>query len=1216
MIKNRSIFSLKNFRGLDKENKPLKVAPFRATDGHNFIIDSETLKTRPAFRLQNEIEFEVTEPILEWYDFKGVRLYISESHFYIVDGDQVYNETNTTKLIKSGIPTILNFEGKKPFFKEEKEVVFIFGLDTIFVFAVIRSLDNLSNHRYVLYDIRYKPANPFTTDYRGYFDNLPKVYVPTLFIGNNPFEDINLLSNEFQYEIFADSNESVEEGKNVYYLPTAYNPTKNLSFEADYEFYKNEFDNIDVYPLFLGINNENFVYNEETYGEQQNDNIPIQDTFYPKSDFEFFGTPTTRTPIKNIYGLTKNEFFTLRTTFQSTFVFEYIMDYILTSIDTTSWVTNKVMIFDLPVEYNAVYRNETDNFVTLIQRERSTVQVYVHLYKFDFSENITFANYGTLSAGSVLSTTNTSGYPSYPTAPVTVDESFTIPNSPIDITTSRPSNIFTSQKMIALSESYLNTIKNAEGNELNNGDIVEVKVQTYFRNEEQVEKFISLETLSQFFEQEIATASYDVSDFPSYPTGFQTDPVSEVIEYSGDYITIFTDYPDDNYGSDFYTQVYNFVNNNLSLLTANEGFAFLKVRVAFDTLENYAVLRSYVIGFEYAKDYTKVDYNLNSWIYFAEIVRAVVPAKDNLYTLTYNEKRGAFEFKVKNFFYDYKNEPSITVKIKMESNPDYDLIARNTFGITFGSENRLFLAGHPNYPNIDRYNVSNDLLGDLIQNQSYELTYFPSRNYRVVGGKGAINGYVVATDTQLYVTKKDYPNDEKLFIRERILTEKGVIGYREFKTNISKTPINERCIVRFYNDIVFLSNDGLYAIELSSNVLTNERLLKLRSGFINKDLKQSVIGKQPFILENNYYMYIFVGDVVYVADSRYVDRNENSIIENQSYEIVKWKLNNQYINGKITETDLFLLDSETGMIYDLDFNNKDQYAVKVFDEVVADAETETSFTWSSTYDYIFDNPSKYTFRFSSGYIGIAYKDVHYTVASNVLTVTDDYAFRNIKDGDVLYNESNVSFTVAGFEDSNRETITLPVGLSLTQIRKNISNTDLYITDVIDDKVRLSLYEPDEIGEETVQYYQRFYNVSDICTITRNDIIEFLWVGNITDMGNNLMEKTLFRINLYATKQALENVIKFGLKTMRRIKRLEDNTEIMLSKQVDASNAFSFEEVEFNLFAINTFNEFGTSIPTKENNFLYIQFMIAGEGQIELNSLEAIYKNNRMLKTVG
>jgi hypothetical protein len=27
-------------------------------------------------------------------------------------------------------------------------------------------------------------------------------------------------------------------------------------------------------------------------------------------------------------------------------------------------------------------------------------------------------------------------------------------------------------------------------------------------------------------------------------------------------------------------------------------------------------------------------------------------------------------------------------------------------------------------------------------------------------------------------------------------------------------------------------------------------------------------------------------------------------------------------------------------------------------------------------------------------------------------------------------------------------------------------------------------------------------------------------------------------------------------------------------------------------------------------------MIAGEGQIELNSLEAIYKNNRMLKTVG
>ena len=57
-------------------------------------------------------------------------------------------------------------------------------------------------------------------------------------------------------------------------------------------------------------------------------------------------------------------------------------------------------------------------------------------------------------------------------------------------------------------------------------------------------------------------------------------------------------------------------------------------------------------------------------------------------------------------------------------------------------------------------------------------------------------------------------------------------------------------------------------------------------------------------------------------------------------------------------------------------------------------------------------------------------------------------------------------------------------------------------------------------------------------------------------------------------------------------------------------------MDFNLFAINTLNEFGTSIPTKENNFLYIQFLVVGYGSVELNGIEIIYKSNRLLKTIG
>ena len=139
-------------------------------------------------------------------------------------------------------------------------------------------------------------------------------------------------------------------------------------------------------------------------------------------------------------------------------------------------------------------------------------------------------------------------------------------------------------------------------------------------------------------------------------------------------------------------------------------------------------------------------------------------AKEGVYEYIHDNKEKAFVVKVRDYFFDYNDEPSIEVKITFQNNPDYKMISDCKFGATFGSENRLFLAGNPNYPNIDRFNVSNDLLGDNVRNQSYELTYFPSKNYRVLGGRGAINGYVVATDSHLYVTKENYPNDEKLFI--------------------------------------------------------------------------------------------------------------------------------------------------------------------------------------------------------------------------------------------------------------------------------------------------------------------------------------------------------------------------------------------------------------------------------------------------------------------
>ena len=113
---------------------------------------------------------------------------------------------------------------------------------------------------------------------------------------------------------------------------------------------------------------------------------------------------------------------------------------------------------------------------------------------------------------------------------------------------------------------------------------------------------------------------------------------------------------------------------------------------------------------------------------------------------------------------------------------------------------------------------------------------------------------------------------------------------------------------------------------------------------------------------------------------------------------------------------------------------------------------------------------------------------------------------------------------------------------------------------------------------------------------------------MTDLNNNLMEKTMFRTNIYATRQSKGGSLVFGYKTTRK--------SDYFMKDIDVANQSSLDALNFNHFGFNTFSEMGASFPLKENNFLYIQFEMVGTGQIELNSIEIIYKLNRRLKSIG
>ncbi len=1318
-VKSKKVFAVKDFRGLDKENKPLKVDVFRASDGKNFIIDSQTLKSRPSFaKVGHPIFFlEEDDVLIDWYDYQGVRISITKKYIYFNDIKHTEEE-----VVCNLDP--FDFSGLIPKFQEEKSALFIFGLNDVYVVGII-------DETYILYPISKKPLNPFLPDSNEFkiYEDLPIPYEPTLFIGENPLDDVNLLSRVSKYRLWASSPRTTE-GITTYRLPTHYDVEKHGGYDYDIEFYKGKFDKIEAFPVFMGVYKENFfnfvkfgkqifpqsvyngtvsssanttltdamanfeqiqvgfqvVVNEETriiteinettitidsawdINPSEDDtyvifgNPKVTDTFYPPRDFVYRKDGEEEIIVTNDVNITQKEFFETR--IKNVTVFEYIMNLIVQNNSYPEVEENMFVCFEVPMIVNAIIRDEDDKIVETEKREL-TEKVYLQIRKYE-QEEIKLDNFGVFNKPLLNVTVPETAYPAYPEDEIedyeTYNELDEFNEGPYEV--SSANNI--DKEITNMARNYIFNNEHLVAND----EKVAVKAKFYidksitYNFETTFEEKLSSEPNDDLVDP-LVTANYPVFPTPaptSHPIITKTVPINTSFEYyktpkhllhkNDPYYLILSPLSRTTISSHLATSLAS-VQSWLDLSAGQTKRYWYKVWLyqsynpepsiwLYQGISVYLLINCQKGGLYFKEDRFSV-------IYTGKVIQDESNVMDSLYEFDLGEDKNIFELKLKDYFYDYKNEPAIGVKVIFDNNSEnYNMIAKSRFGITFGSENRLFLAGNTDFPHIDRFNVSNNLLGNNITNQSYELSYFPSRNYRVLGGRGAINGYVVAADNLLYITKQEHPNDDMLFIRERILDETGVVGYFEQKTNIRKTPLNSRCIVRFYNDVLILAKDGLYGIEISSNVLTNERMVKLRSGFINKDLVSKIKGhdlEKIFILENNFYMYIFIGEHIYVADSRYVDANPNSVVENFGYEIVYWKIPLSFRTGKITENSLYLLAENSEYIYELQDDGKD--VVSSFEPQMigyAPIGQHDLFIIAEIHDYILEEPEKYVFVSPNPvYHGFAkrgpdYKpseDEHPQPLTYSLNVVNPEAFASIDTGDKLglfggemteYDGEIAWFEVQDFE--NRESILLGENIYMNThhgvLLKSVQNKPLYINAIFkisgNTYFSLSPYKPDEVitynsisGVKIDPFYfghpldPGFELMKDIL-VEKHEPIEVEWISGISDFGNNLYEKTSFKTLVYATRQNVDSVFSFGYRTMRRFNVGQTNPIF--------SNVFDFGNVDFNMFALSTFSPVGMSFPMKENNFLYIQFIFRGIGQIEINAIEIIFKLNRYIKTIG
>lgn len=1253
-IKERKIYGLVNFRGLDKENKPLKVSPFRAVDGENFIIDSETLKTRPAFKykktpLKDSVE---DHTIIDYYQYGELFVYVVETGFVIVFNNKILTN-NTTPKLTSGININPNFTGLTPLFQEEKDVLFIFCLNNIFVISSFYNETTGELEHVILYELSDKPANtfPVTSSYFTMFNDLPTPYEPTLFLGDNRLDDVNLLSKVSKYKIFSQNKINSQGGINTYNLPTHYDEDKHgIDYKVEINFYKDKYKGQTTFPIFLGKLGEN-IENLTGYGNIINQQNPIlvEKGYIAKENFVYRGKkgedPEPK-PVKEILGLTKEEFFEMRVKDSPQKIYQYLLNYAEQNLKNTQ--DNCVLVFKLPYERTSEYLVENDSGVEVVDGvfvEQRDVLIYVQFRYFETS-SVSFVDKVSQQGikMEVEDFDENAVYPEYPTTKDGLKEFYIGELDENENGIPFEKNDFSINDFRNMANNWLEENKdNIEEFNIENGEEIVLKLQMFERKERSTTEFLDgIYDYRPWLLSDVVEGEDTPLDYPDYDPGTEKTIELGIIEKG---------YNEPYYSANMQNEISNRIKAQFNDLPGNEGYAWAKFEWQSFYLDSgasqYIYKQKIVLRFYYRKNSYREWENRNSFVMTTKVIKVGNKIVDDLYELWFDKEKNAFVFKCKDYFYDFNNEPAIDIKITFERNPDYQKIAESRFGTTFGSENRLFLAGNKEYPNIDRFNVSNDLLGDNIKNQSYELTYFPSGNYRVLGGRGAINGYVVSTDTQLYITKEDYPNDQKLFIRNRTMDDNGIVGYNEFKTNIECTPLNNRTLVRFYNDILVLDKNGLFGLEIEGNVLTNERMVKMRSGFINKDLKDNIskVSKDKvFIYEDNHYMYMFVGKKVYVADSRYVDQNPNAEPGNFNYEIVVWDIPVEFKTVKRINGDLELLDITGKHIYVMRDDNTDDIVDrrKSYLSKSDDINETSSFLGEGLVDFedkkevafIFDNDKVFKLLATDDDA-----DFETDNQTSKCVITNDFAFRGVVDGDTLYlkrTEENtfLPITVNNFEVSERESFTfeevffdediyekrLYIDVSKQRLYPLVYYKDNGVTKVILSpfyQVPFVVESVDEALEISSGYHNQYIfenndgMIKDVLII-KEERVNLRWVSAILDFGNNLFEKTLFKTNIYATKREKASNIYFGYKTMRRYDRVDHYKEI----KMDSPNPMSLEQMDFVSFSINTMDEFGSSVPTKENNFLYIQIVIHGKGIIELSGLEMIYKNNRMLKTIG
>ena len=200
-------------------------------------------------------------------------------------------------------------------------------------------------------------------------------------------------------------------------------------------------------------------------------------------------------------------------------------------------------------------------------------------------------------------------------------------------------------------------------------------------------------------------------------------------------------------------------------------------------------------------------------------------------------------------------------------------------------DNRVFFSGNDEYPNVVWHCSLND------------PTYVSDLDYYREGLDSAKVRGMVAGNNALWVFREPSQANTTVFYHNPALdAEYGKI-YPSTHSSITTGCVGKA--INFNDDIVFFSDRGMEGI---SGDVTTEQAVAHRSSLVDRKMIAEADYKDMVLEEWEGYLFVFIGNKAYLADSRTAFQNENHF----EYEFFYWQLEKNVTCSQVCQGVLYL----------------------------------------------------------------------------------------------------------------------------------------------------------------------------------------------------------------------------------------------------------------------------------------------------------------------